>query len=339
MNNSSMKEKIRIATIGAIMGIAEAIPGVSGGTIAFVFKIYHELLETIKSFTLSSLSLLLKAKFAQFFERINGGFLLVLGMGMVIGIIVGVFGISYLIEHQKEALWAFFFGLVLASSIYLSRDVSWKWTLSVVFILGVLISYFITLLTPTSGSTNPLFIFICGAIAISALMLPGLSGSFILLLMGMYTTIIGSLKNLISHPELGKDLWTILIFGSGCILGLFAFSRFLSYIFKKFYNSTMVFMIGILIGSLNKLWPWKIVTKVVDKKSGEVMAVENAGSIDIEKLKILEESNVLPFQYSTLHDPNTLSVCLAFLLGMVLIAIIYFYDSKPSLPVSRTNGS
>ena len=328
MKNRFLSKNLRVALIGAVMGIAEAIPGVSGGTIAFVFKIYRELLETIKSFTPSSIGLVFRGKLVEFFKRVNGTFLLFLGVGMVLGIVIGVFAISFLIENEKEALWAFFFGLVLASSVYLAKDIKWRWWLLVLFLIGVLISYSILLITPAAGSDNPLFIFFCGLVAVSALMLPGLSGSFILLLLGMYTKVIGSLKNLISSPGIGEDLRIMVLFACGCLVGLITFSRALSYTFKRYFEPTMAIMIGILVGSLSKLWPWKIPVLVLDKISGEIISLDNTSDFDFDNLKIVKEINALPGAYVDISDPKVFIVIISFLLGLGLIASIYLYEKS-----------
>ena len=314
--------------MGAVMGIAEAIPGVSGGTIAFIFKIYQELLETIKSFNPENLGYLFKGDFSNFFNRINSRFLLFLMIGMGIGLVLGVFGISYLLEHQKEPLWAFFFGLVLSSSIYLAKDVQWNVLLVGFFIAGAIVTYSITLVTPSAGSDNLLYIFLAGTLAISALMLPGLSGSFILLLLGLYTQIIGTLKGVLSSFSIDNRLLILGVFGMGCITGLLTFSRILSFTFKKFYSKTMAFLIGVLIGSLNKLWPWKQATLVYDKDTGELMTWNENLRMANEHIDIVKEINLLPSIYADYSEPKIALVITAFLLGIGIIGALHLYDRK-----------
>jgi len=182
---------------GAAMGIAEAIPGVSGGTIAFITGIYEELLRTIKSFTPSGLLQLFKDPRAGW-QTLNGTFLFWLLLGMAAGIVVGVFGISHLIEHHQILLWAFFFGLVLASAAYFAIDINWNLYYTILAIAGATLAYGMTQFLPAQGSENPLYLIMSGILAISALMLPGLSGSFILLLLGLYQTVIGGVKGILS---------------------------------------------------------------------------------------------------------------------------------------------
>ena len=326
------KEKYsKVSLVGVAMGIAETIPGVSGGTIAFIFKIYQELLETIKSINPSNVGKLLKGDIKGFFTSINGPFIVALLVGMVGGIVVGVFGISFLLETYPLILWAFFFGLVLASAAYLSREVKWDALRIMLFLVGSVLAFAITNISPVNGSDNPFFIIVCGVIAISALMLPGISGSFMLLLLGMYSTIIGSLKDFISGPGIDQNLMTILLFGIGCLIGLFSFSRVLSYTFKNYFNSTMAAMIGILIGSLNKLWPWRIPNEIMDKTTGVISTWSSSLQIDEENTKIISETSMLPSQYSSVGDPMVLGCVLAFLLGVGLILILSFKGKKDDL--------
>lgn len=326
----SIKENFRISAVGAIMGIAEAIPGVSGGTIAFIFRIYQELLDTIKSFHPENLKYLLKGNLSEFYTQVNGRFLIFLLGGMALGLVIGVFGISYMLESQKEPLWAFFFGLVLASSIYLSKDLDWNMLLVAFFIAGAIVTYSITLMTPSAGSDNLFYIFLAGMLAISALMLPGLSGSFILLLLGLYTQIIGTLKKVLSEFSFDYSLVVLGIFGLGCLTGLFSFSRVLSYTFKNYYAKTMAFLIGVLIGSLNKLWPWKQAILLLDKDSGELLSWEEHINRASEHIDIVKEINLLPQAYSDYSNPKTLLVIISFVLGLAAIGALHFYDKRPS---------
>ena len=316
------KKGLKVSSVGLAMGIAETIPGVSGGTIAFIFKIYQELLDTIKSFSPAELNLLLKGRFKEFFKAVNGTFLLFLLMGMALGIVIGVFGVSYLLENHPLLLWSFFFGLVLASAVHLSRDIHWDAGRIGLFILGAAVSYAITLISPTQGSENLIAILLSGIIAISALMLPGLSGAFILLLLGMYGTVIGAVKNFLSEPGIGQNLYIIASFGIGCLIGLFTFSRILSYTFKRFFNSTMAVMIGILIGSLNKLWPWRIPDQVMNKENNQIMNWSEAQSLPEESLKIISENNFLPTQFGEYGDPHLFLCIVSFLIAITLIFLL-----------------
>ena len=307
---------------GAAMGIAEAIPGVSGGTIAFITGIYQELLETIKGITPSKLGLIFKDRKA-FWEAVNGKFLLWLLIGMGAGLVTGILVISHLLENHQILLWAFFFGLVIASAAYLAKDVKWSLISIVGAIIGGILAYLITNLAPSAGSENPLYLFLSGCLAISALMLPGVSGSFVLLLLGLYDQIINGLKAMITDQDFSQ-LMPIGTFATGAFVGLFSFARILSYLFKKYPNNTMATMIGILLGSLVKLWPWKKITSVYNKVTGETNSIEAVKLPDNETYKILSETNLLPHQFGVFDEPRTLIACICMLSGIALV----FFLSK-----------
>lgn len=302
---------------GAAMGVAEAIPGVSGGTIAFITGIYEELLDTIKGIQPSNLKLIFSDR-KEFWKAVNGPFLLWLFLGMGAGLVVGVLVISHLLETQKEILWGLFFGLVLGAAIYLGKGVKWNWQAIVALIVGTLGSYLVTTLVPSSGSDHPLYLFFSGAIAISALMLPGISGSFLLLMLGLYAKIINTVKAVLTEFDF-SGLGTLMIFGSGVLVGLFTFARVLSWLFKNYRNTTMGAMIGILIGSLNKLWPWKKITAVYAKLTDSIESFDGIALVDGENYKVLSEANLLPSQYASYSDPKLLLVSLALIIGFLAV--------------------
>lgn len=312
--------KIGLILKGMAMGIAEAIPGVSGGTIAFITGIYEELLSTIKSFTPTNLFLAVK-DIKRFWIVINGQFLLWLLSGMVIGLLFGILVISHLLESHQILLWAFFFGLVLASAIYLARGITWDIQSVMSAIIGAVVAYFISQLTPSSGSDNPIYLFLSGCIAISALMLPGLSGSFMLLLLGLYDQIINGIKGIISDHDFSQ-LLPIGIFAAGALTGLFSFARVLSFLFKKYPHTTMATMIGVLIGSLTKLWPWKRINTVYDKITSKSLEMAGVVLPDAERYKILSETNLMPGAYSEYGDPRTLAVAACFIGGLMIVGLI-----------------
>jgi len=254
------------------MGIAEVIPGVSGGTIAFITGIYERLIDAIKSILGPEVwRTLSKEGLAAAWNKADGGFLLFLLIGMALGVITGVFGVSHLLENYPVLLWAFFFGLIIASAIYIGRLVE-KWTAKEIagLILGAVVAYLITVLSPAQGSDSPLMVFFAGAIAISALILPGISGSFILLLMGMYTLIIPSIKSVLENQD-SQSFFILVTFGIGCLVGLATFSRILSWMFRRFHSLTMAILAGFMIGSLNKIWPWRNVLSYRTDSSGELV--------------------------------------------------------------------
>ena len=311
------------------MGIAEVIPGVSGGTIAFITGIYEQLIESIKAFHPRLIKLGLSGKWTSVLEQINGRFLFFLLLGMAGGILIGIIAITHLIETKPEMLWAFFFGLILASAVYVGRQLThWAMSEYIILLLGIILAWTITILNPAEGSTSPLMVFISGFIAISAMILPGVSGSFMLLLMGMYTIIIPTVKSAFSTFE-SSALITVSIFGLGCLCGLASFSRVLSWTFKNFKNPTLALLTGFMIGSLNKIWPWRNPVAWIEKSTGEVLHYENnPGGIpeDPSLYRLLKEQNVLPNQYN--GDPDLVIVLLSFLLGIMLVFLIS-RNSKP----------
>lgn len=313
---------------GAAMGIAEAVPGVSGGTIAFITGIYQELLRTIKSFTPQNISLLLSDR-ASFWKEINGTFLLQLLIGMVGGLVGGILIIGNLLENHQILLWAFFFGLVLASAFFLARDIKWGIKQILPMLIGAVMTYMITTLPMISGSDNLLYMFLGGCLAISALMLPGLSGSFILLLLGLYHVVVTGLKDLISEFDTSQ-LLPLIVFSLGALVGLFTFARLLSFLFKRYERTTMATMIGILIGSLNKLWPWKKITAAVDKESGDALSLNTLSELDPDTYKIVQEANLLPQDFALIEDPKLIIVGISCLLGVLLIAILSKNGMKDS---------
>jgi len=328
MNDSNKKSGIGLALRGMAMGVAEVIPGVSGGTIAFITGIYETLLDTIKSVNLDVFKLLKSGDWSGLWRHINGRFLLFLLLGMGCGVILGVFVISHLLENYPEPLWGFFFGLVLASGIYMARQIEGCKPLYVVlFILGIIGSFAVTTLTPAGGSESLLFIFISGAIAISALILPGISGSFMLLLMGMYSIIIPNVKGLLSDPNSHRFM-IVAVFAAGCLFGLMTFSRVLSYTFKHYKNATLAALTGIMIGSLPKIWPWRNPIVVFDKTTEKTMTPDLATFqiSDLEHVKILQESNVLPAEYFA--NANTVSTAAVMLIGFVLILGVDAYQRR-----------
>lgn len=311
--------RLNLVLKGMAMGVAEVIPGVSGGTIAFITGIYEQLINSIKAFGPEAISAYKSNGIKGFWTSIDGNFIVTLLAGMVVGVVVGIFGVSYLLENYPEPLWGFFFGLIAASAIYIGKQIqNWNIKLIISLVIGAVFAYGITILTPSEGSTSAVYIFISGVLAISALLLPGISGSFILLLMGMYTIIIPSLKNLLQSFDT-TSLVIISIFGSGCIVGLVGFSRILSWLFSKYKDIIFAVLTGFVIGALNKVWPWRNVSMILDKESGERLAVldmVNFSNIDSDSIKVLQEVNCLPGDYM-MGDPLTLLTIFCIFAGFI----------------------
>lgn len=309
---------------GLAMGIAEIIPGVSGGTIAFITGIYEELLETIKGVNFSLVGVLKNGGLLAFWKALNGNFLLMLGVGMIVGIVSGIFLIGYLLENFQAPLWAFFFGLIIASAIYIGKQIT-KWNaLNVVLLVaGLVIAYCITLLSPAEGSTNYLLVLVSGMIAISALILPGISGSFILLLLGMYTIIRSEAEIALSTFELSSIL-IIAVFAIGCILGLALFSRFLSYTFKNYKNQTLAILTGFMLGSLNKIWPWRNPVNWLDKNTNEIVSDLSMMSKERllgDEIRLISEVKVMPNDY-LFFDAQIALCVVSFVVGLGIVFIL-----------------
>ena len=247
----SLKEYVVISLKGMAMGAADVVPGVSGGTIAFISGIYEELLNSISSFNFSLINVFKNEGFKSVWIKVNGNFL----VSLFVGILISVLSLAKLIESMLEnhpiVIWSFFFGLVLASIIYIGKQIT-KWTKGSVLclILGAMLAFYITTLNPmVSANSSPWFLFLVGMIAICAMILPGISGSFILVLLGAYKPVLNALNT--------KDFVSIIIFLVGAILGLLSFSRMLKWLFSTYKNYTLATLTGFIIGSLNKIWPWK----------------------------------------------------------------------------------
>ncbi|MEM6380025.1 MAG: DUF368 domain-containing protein, partial [Bacteroidota bacterium] len=262
---------IALALKGMAMGIAEVIPGVSGGTIAFITGIYEKLINTIKAFHPTLIGTFKEEGVKGVWSAINGNFLVTLLIGMATGIIVGVFGVSHLLETYPEMLWAFFFGLIISSAIFIGKQVdAWGVSEILALVVGTAVAYYITVASPAQGNEALWFVFLSGVIAISALILPGISGSFILLLMGMYSFVIPTVKTALKtfDPE---SLLIVGTFAVGCLVGLTTFSRVLSWTFKNYKNPTLALLTGFMLGSLNKIWPWRnVLSTRINSKGLEV---------------------------------------------------------------------
>lgn len=258
---------------GIAMGAADVVPGVSGGTVAFIVGIYEELINSIKSINPTNLKLLFSLRIAEFWKAINANFLLALVSGIAISIFSLAKLITYLLENEPVLVWAFFFGLVLSSTYFVAKTITqWDWKTYLFFVIGTVGAYFITVATPTETPNNLFFIFLCGAIAICAMILPGISGSFILVLLGKYFYIMSAVKSL--------DIVVMLVFICGAFIGITSFSNILSFLLRRFHNTTIATLAGFMLGSLNKVWPWKETVETYVDSHGHI--------------KPLVEENILP---------------------------------------------
>lgn len=246
-----MKKHLVLVLKGMAMGAANVIPGVSGGTIALITGIFERLIDAIKSFNLDAIKLLLSGKFKEFAKHTDLQFLITLFLGVGIAIVSIAKLFKYLFEHHPVYIWAFFFGLVLASVYFVGKTVS-KWNTSVIisFIIGTSVAIAISVLKPATESDSTIYLLLCGVVAVCSMILPGLSGSFVLILMGNYQLVMIDAVN-----NLNVKILLPIVVGAG--LGLIGFSHFLSWIFKKFRDQTISTLTGFILGSLGILWPWK----------------------------------------------------------------------------------
>jgi len=247
----NLKDYLVIGLKGMAMGAADVVPGVSGGTIAFISGIYEELLGSISNVNFDLLKTLKQDGFKAAWKEVNGNFLLSLFIGIFVSIVSLAKVIKYLLENEPVLLWSFFFGLVLASVIYIAKQITkWNFVAILALILGSFLAYYITTLNPlVSENSSILFMFIAGAIAICAMILPGISGAFILVLLGAYKPVLAAVND--------RDYKTVAAVGFGAIIGLLAFSKVLKWLFTHYKNYTLAVLTGFIIGSLNKIWPWK----------------------------------------------------------------------------------
>jgi putative membrane protein len=305
-----MKQLIWIYLKGVAMGAADVIPGVSGGTIAFITGIYERLIQAIKNINGKNLKLLFTGKIKDFWKNVDGTFLLCLIVGIVTSFWALAHVITQLLDDYPILVMSFFFGLILASTFLVGKAVEWTWKTVLSFILSMIIAFCITSPenTPAVFIDSYWYIFLCGAIAICAMILPGISGSFILLLLGQYYFMMEALKNL--------DILVLLIFIAGALIGIVSFSNILSWLFKHFKMITLSALAGFMFGSLNKIWPWK-----------QTLSTHIVHNIE----KPLTEKNISPARFEEIYIGDTNYLLYAVLLivfGVALIFIIEFISGK-----------
>lgn len=258
---------------GICMGAADVIPGVSGGTIAFMTGIYEDLVGSINNINTTALKLLFTGKFKQFWKHVNGNFLLSLVTGILISILSLAKLMQYLLNHQPIQTWSFFFGLIVASSIFILKGIkAWKVKDFVMLVFGIILGVVVCTLSPTETPDGLWFILICGAIAICAMILPGISGSFILLILGKYEYMMGTIADIVSGKGNLMDFITVIVFVIGAVAGIIAFSKFLHWLLQHYHRETLLVMAGFIIGSLVKVWPWSDKKTVVLSQFPELAA-------------------------------------------------------------------
>lgn len=296
----NLKEYLVIGLKGMAMGAADVVPGVSGGTIAFISGIYEELLASISNINFKLLKTLKIDGIKVAWKQVNGSFLSALFIGIFISIISLAKTIKWLLENEPILLWSFFFGLVLASIIYIGKQISkWNFIAFAILIIGVFVAYYITTLNPlVTENSSLLFMFLAGSIAICAMILPGISGAFIMVLLGAYKPILSAVND--------RDYKTVAIVFLGAIVGLLSFSKILKWLFANYKNYTLAVLTGFIVGSLNKIWPWK-----------ETLTWRtNSHGIEVP----LKQQGVLPTSFD--GDPKLMMAIILAIVGFSLILLM-----------------
>ena len=294
----SLRKMARYLGVGFVMGASDIVPGVSGGTMAFIFGVYEQLIQSIKVVSGTALKLLLKGKVTEALAVIPFGFLVPLGTGLLLAVGLLSSLLTYLLVAYPVYIWSFFFGLVIASIQVVSKRVS-VWTSKEVLAasLSAVAAFMIVGAVPTETAATPLAFLLSGAIAICAMILPGISGSFLLIILGKYQQVLTAVHD--------KDILTLGIFMIGAVLGLAFFSRLLSWLFEHHENMTIAILTGFMVGSLRKIWPWKeTVTSILDSH-GELVPVV--------------QRNVLPQAFDE-------SVLMALGLFLLAVAVVLFIE-------------
>ena len=272
-----LKDYLLVGVKGACMGAADVIPGVSGGTIAFITGIYDEFVGSIARVDAEAVKLLFKGKFKDFWKHINGWFLLsvVAGIGVSVVVLAGL--MQMLLSDHPIQTWAFFFGLIVASSIFILRGISgWKAREVLMVAFGILLGVVVCTLSPTETPEALWFIFLSGSIAICAMILPGISGSFILLILGKYQFIMGAITGLLSGDEFGRNFMILAVFMVGAVVGILGFSKFLHWLLARWNKETLLVLAGFIIGSLVKVWPWSNMEAIINAQFPEVAILGQA---------------------------------------------------------------
>ncbi|MDT0540769.1 DUF368 domain-containing protein [Croceitalea sp. P059] len=304
MAGRNLIDYVFITLKGIAMGAADVVPGVSGGTIAFISGIYEELISSINNINLELFKTLKKEGFKTAWKQLNGNFLLALFTGIFISLFSLAKFLSWLLENEPILLWSFFFGLVTASIFLVGKEIKkWNAIAVIALLIGTAVAYFITTLPPNENVNSLPFLFLSGALAVCAMILPGISGAFILVLLGSYKTILDAVHE--------RDIKMVATVAIGAIFGLLSFARLLKWMFKNYKNTTLALLTGFILGSLNKIWPWKEVleTKVFD-----------------DKIIPINENSVSPLSFE--GEPQLMLAIMLAVLGFSLIFILERVASK-----------
>lgn len=297
-----------IGVKGACMGAADVIPGVSGGTIAFIMGIYDEFIGSIARIDSEAVKLLLKGRIREFWKHINGTFLLSLVAGIGVSVVALAGLMQMLLSDFPIQTWAFFFGLIVASSIFILRGISgWKMSDGLFLVLGCVLGVVVCTLSPTRTPDALWFIFLSGAIAICAMVLPGISGSFILLILGKYQFIMERITEIVSGINLASNILVMAVFLIGAVVGILSFSKFLHWLLARWHKETLIVLAGFIIGSLVKVWPWSNTEAIVCSQFPEVEVLDEAAF------------DTAVSTFAPLTEPHILSAVLFALIGFSLV--------------------
>lgn len=319
---NALTKNILTGLKGFGMGAANVIPGVSGGTIALLTGIFTEIIDALNALMdPSSWKMLLKGQFREFWRYIHGTFL----VSLLVGVLISIFSLAklmvYVMHFYPVQTWAFFFGLIIASSVYMIYDIKgWKFVDVLFFAVGIALGVVICTLSPTTTPGDLWFIFICGAIAVCTMILPGISGSFILVILGKYDYIMQSVNQL--------NLPVLLVFGIGCVIGILGFSKFLHWLLKRYERATMLTLVGFVIGALVKVWPWNDMTAVAEGqllRSGMTAESAQAGA-----QALLSAGNAA--QGIDLQIPGAIIWAIA---GLALVAVLEYLSNLQKLMAEK----
>jgi len=276
-DSRSLLEYLTLTAKGFCMGASDVIPGVSGGTMAFILGIYEELIDAIRSFDLKSIQLLLTLRLRGLLDRISWQFVLAVGIGILTAIFTLARALSWLLQNRPVLIWSFFLGLILASTLSVSRRVEgWRLSTWLGLLGGMVGTYFLVGLVPVSTPDSPWFLFLSGAVAICAMILPGISGAFILVLLGKYQFVLEAVNN--------RDFFILAIVAAGAVVGIGAFSRLLGWLLRNYHDLMVAVLTGLMLGSLRKVWPWKETVENFVASHGKVVTIVQA--------------NILPTQWN-----------------------------------------
>lgn len=300
---------ILVSVRGIAMGAADVVPGVSGGTIAFITGIYEELIQSLNNINLAAVRILFKEGIKPFWKHINGTFFVFLFGGIFISLLTLAKLVSYLLENHGVLLWSFFFGLIVASVWLISKSIK-KWNAGVVvaLLIGTAVAFYISTIQTVANVDANWYIVLSGAIAICAMILPGISGSFILVLLGSYKIIIDAIKD--------REFMILGLFAVGCVIGLISFSRLLKVLFEKFKEVTIALLTGFMIGSLYKVWPWK------NPVGDEPLVIHSDGKEDWMM------QNVMPGDFA--GNDQLMYAILCAIGGLLLIVVLERFAPKES---------